>query len=271
MIWYPLGNPGAAQVLNTLTRQNMGFHIHALQIDPTGRYIVMGPAAADNAPYKNYIWDTLANTVTPITYQDGGHSDLGANGESINQDSIGAYDAFQYVIRTVTNPDPTARNVINPLLSPQETYMADHSCSNDAKVGIILVFTSSTYRYNDANGWPYTYTSSPQNTTPWRACDGEVVQVNTNALLNPTPIRRICHNRALADSQTQNANGFPNQPLLNVSPNGKWALFQSNWDGTLGTDTRDGFWRRDVFITYLGPPTSQVIPSPQIICFSIQM
>jgi hypothetical protein len=44
------------------------------------------------------------------------------------------------------------------------------------------------------------------------------------------------------------------QPHANVSPNGRWALFTSNWEKTLGTATNsepDGIYRTDVFVVRL--------------------
>jgi hypothetical protein len=258
VIWYPLGNPMAARVLNTQAHKGLGFGVHSVGLDQTGRYVVITPSTASGAPYALYVWDTTTDTVTPVENHAGGHNSTGINGELINQTSITIYDAFQYVIRQLSAVNGTLREVVEPVLTPQEIYAADHSCSNDAVAGEPLVFTSSTYRYNSADGSPYTYTSSPLNTVPWRPCDGEIVRVNTSGVSGAsTPIRRICHNRALADAQTQGGNGFPNQPLLNVSPNGEWVLFQSNWEATLGTDSETGLWRTDVFLAYLGANVPQ--------------
>jgi hypothetical protein len=273
VIWYVLSNPGATLVLNTLTRTEfknqsgvVGLHIHSASADLSGRWVVLTPAAGDNPQYKAYIWDTALNSVTPVTISPGGHMESGANGELVNQDTFsGPYDSFQYVGRTLVAPDANLYNVINPTLTPYEAYLADHASPNDAVAGQPFVFTSSTYRYNDANGAPYSYISSPRNLAPWRAYDGEVVRVNSVAGQTTTAIRRLCHNRALADSQTQNASGFPNQPLLNVSPDGRWCLFQTNWDGTLGTDSVDGFWRRDVFLLYMGEPPPPLPSLPPIV------
>ena len=260
IIAYPLVNPSAAQVLNTQTMSGGGWTCHSIGPDQTGRYCTITPSVSVGpfAPYPIYIWDTVLNTVTPVTQYGAGHSDTGINGEMLNQDSISTFDAFQYVIRSLAFPNSGYREVFHPLLSPIETYAADHSCCNDAIPGKPVIFTSSTYRYNSANGSPYTYTSSPLNTVPWRPLDGEIVQVNTNPLFTAnTPIRRICHNFALADPQTagNGTEAFQNQPKVNVSPNGLWALFDSNWMATLGTDSRDGTWRKDVFMVYLGAPS----------------
>ena len=55
---------------------------------------------------------------------------------------------------------------------------------------------------------------------------------------------------------------FWNTPRVNVSPDGQWALFTSNWEKTLGTDPKveaGGLHRQDVFLVDL---TGHAIPLP---------
>src|SRR6185503_310865 len=41
------------------------------------------------------------------------------------------------------------------------------------------------------------------------------------------------------------------QPIANVSPDGRWILFTSNWEKTLGTDAAEGTFRQDAFLVRL--------------------
>jgi len=38
-----------------------------------------------------------------------------------------------------------------------------------------------------------------------------------------------------------------------VSPDGRWVLFTSNWDKTLGPDSAEGTARQDVFVVQSRP------------------
>jgi hypothetical protein len=43
------------------------------------------------------------------------------------------------------------------------------------------------------------------------------------------------------------------EPIANVSPNGQWVIFTSNWAKKLGTDSLEGTFRQDVFLLKLVP------------------
>jgi len=47
--------------------------------------------------------------------------------------------------------------------------------------------------------------------------------------------------------------GFEGEPIANVSPDGRWVLFTSNWEKTLGIDSQESTSRQDVFIVGLTP------------------
>jgi hypothetical protein len=58
-------------------------------------------------------------------------------------------------------------------------------------------------------------------------------------------VNRFCHHQALWTPE----NSFWNQPIHNVSPDGRYATFTSNWGHTLGT--HNGQQRQDVFVVHL--------------------
>jgi hypothetical protein len=99
---------------------------------------------------------------------------------------------------------------------------------------------SATYRYGD-------------NTTPWRAWDDEVIAIETGAPAGTgATVWRFAHHRSNVASDT-NPLGlwFWYTPRPNVSPDGRWVLFTSNWEKTLGSDPKDKTFRQDVFIVQL--------------------
>jgi hypothetical protein len=93
------------------------------------------------------------------------------------------------------------------------------------------------------------------DTTPWRAWDEEVFAVQTEGAGSGGTIWRFAHHRSLVASDLNPLEiSFWNTPRANVSPDGRWALFTSNWDKTLGIDPRndeDGKHRQDVFLVQL--------------------
>jgi hypothetical protein len=66
---------------------------------------------------------------------------------------------------------------------------------------------------------------------------------------------RFAHHRSIVAGDLDPMEiSFWNTPRANVSPDGRWALFTSNWDKTLGIDPRndpDGKYRQDVFLVQL--------------------
>src|SRR5439155_22740111 len=78
---------------------------------------------------------------------------------------------------------------------------------------------------------------------------------------------RFAHHRsAVADDGDPSRISFWYTPRVNVSPDGQWALFTSNWEKTLGTDPGGDVgatFRQDVFLvslkaTVVVPPVSIV-------------
>jgi hypothetical protein len=154
----------------------------------------------------------------------GGH-DAHGYGVMVNMDGGDAqpWDAAQWQFRTLADP-LKASGLIDPLLTPKEVYLDDHSSWNCARPDALVPFVSSTFRTQVTD-------------VPWRAWDDEIV-----AIVGGT-VSRFCHHRSALG-------GFWDQPLLNVSPDGRFAIFHTNWEKTLGLDP-DGVPRQDVFLVAL--------------------
>jgi hypothetical protein len=129
-------------------------------------------------------------------------------------------------------------------LSPQQPCIADHTSWNNAVPDSRLPVLSSLYRYF-ALGCP--------PPPPWRAWDDELVAIQTD--LAGSRVWRFAHHRSVVARD----DGIPGtyfwyQPHANISPNGRWALFTSNWEKTLGLATNsepEGIYRTDVFVVRL--------------------
>ena len=136
--------------------------------------------------------------------------------------------------------------MINPILTPKEVYLSDHATWANAQPDTLVPIIVATYRY-----------AASQNTAPWRAWDDEIIAIQTDA--PSATIWRFAHHRSNIGSDSNGDNPyFWYEPIANVSPDGKWALFTSNWEKTLGVDTANdssgaGAFRQDVFLVQLTP------------------
>jgi len=226
------------------------FRLHHAAIDRSGRYVALYPASADlAAPRKAaqvYIWDLLAGVFTPLPVIDarsGGHDAFGY-GVSVNKDCCSAdtpWDAGQWQLRRLSTP-LASRDLIRPMLSPKEVGLSDHPTWNNARPDRLVPFISATYRYG-------------ANAADWRAWDDEIVAVQTDAGDGSAEVWRFAHHRSdVANDEDASVISFWYTPRPNVSPDGRWVLFTSNWEKTLGTDPQGAPGekaRQDVFLMQL--------------------
>jgi hypothetical protein len=221
----------------TNTNIPLGFHLHHAWLDKTGQYVILETTAPDRvSPHSSaplYVWDTSANTFTALPETgglSGGHYATGF-GMMVNQDCCTSttWDAAQWQLRALATP-AVSHDLITPVLMPQEIYAADHSSWNNAQPGALVPFVSGFYR-------------SDSDTAPWRAWDDEIVAVQTSAGAAGAAVWRFAHHRTTIVS-------FWDSPRPNVSQDGRWTLFTSNWEKTLGTDPSSGP-REDVFMVAL--------------------
>jgi hypothetical protein len=228
----------------------LNFKLHAVAIDRSGRYVSLYPTAADLAAprlaAKMYVWDVETGKVTPldnITARPNGHDAYGF-GRSINQDCCEktTWDAAQWQLRDLSTPG-SSRDLILPVLTPKEIYLADHPSWHNARRDALTPFISGTYRYG-------------LNTAPWRAWDNEIIGIETNVATGVSAnVWRFAHHRSdVAHDTDPSRINFWYTPRPSVSDNGRWVLFTSNWEKTLGADASPepgGGFRQDVFLLKL--------------------
>jgi hypothetical protein len=261
-LWTPVGNLGGRKLLNTLTSTingaaigtTLSFHLHSAQIDRSGRFVFLYPTAVDLGSPRYaaqvYVWDTSSDAVTAITsggndgavaMRPGGH-DAAGYGTWVNQDccTSSSWDAAQWQFRQLTSLFNTS-DLISPVPATKEVYLADHTTWNNAQPTALVPVISSTYRYGN-------------NTAPWRAWDDEIIGIDT-ANGGGGLVYRFAHHRSLVASDSNPASPyFWYEPIANVSPDGRWVIFTSNWEKTLGTDSSEGTFRQDVFLVQLTRP-----------------
>lgn len=226
----------------------LGFSLHSATVDMSGRFVLLFPTSVDLAKPRVasqvYIWDTLTDLFTAVTSgdltKDGGavmhpygHNVLGyASWVNMDQGNL-AYDAAQWQYRRLALPG-ISLDLITPVMTPKMVYFADHSSWNNAQP-LPRPFFSSTYRFGDTT-----------NLTPWRAWDDELLAIDPGS----GTVWRFCHHRSdVRDDKDPTQLYFWYEPILNVSPDGRWCLVTSNWEKTLGLDPFDtGRVRQDVFL-----------------------
>ena len=144
----------------------------------------------------------------------------------INQRGLG--DAMDFAIRPMSAPD-NARALIAPLRSPTDWNQNAQLSWNNVQADERQPVCMSVFR---------------ADSLVLRVWDGEIVCAATDGMAST--VWRFAHHR----SQFV---WFWDTPRANVSQDGRFALFTSNWGLTLGVGP-EGF-RDDAFIVQLAPPT----------------
>jgi hypothetical protein len=226
------------------TTSPLGFLLHHAWIDQTGQKVVLYPVNAQPSPMV--IWDLATHTFTHVVTRPYGHDALGY-GWQVNQDCCTSglpFDGAQWQLRSLSAPHATS-DLISPPLSPPQPCIADHTSWNNAAPDRRVPVLSSLYRYF-ASGCP--------TPPPWRAWDDELVAIQTDTSSGSRVWRFAHHRSSVVRDDGQLGTYFWYQPHANVSPDGRWALFTSNWEKTLGLATNsepEGVYRTDVFVVKL--------------------
>lgn len=122
---------------------------------------------------------------------------------------------------------------------PKQVYLADHPTWNNARPDRAVPFVTATYRYG-------------ANSVEWRAWDDEILAIPTDGGADVWRLAR--HRSDVGRDGAPAQTTFWYTPRPNVSPDGRWVLFTSNWEKTLGTDPRAPAGeqaRQDVFLLQL--------------------
>ena len=242
------------------------FHIHAIGMDQGGNYVIVYPTGPDQSAgaAPAYFWDLVNGTVTAniTAWFPWGHDSSGYGVYFNNTGDLGSpYDAFEFAYRPMSNLSAYTK-VINPQLTPQLVNMDTHPNWNNARSDAVTPIVVGTYLfYENIAANLYTIKS---NTVAFRACDNEIVSVH--------PVTGTRYRWAHTQSNTYSDDGsgagigFWYEPIPQISPNGRWILFASNMQKTLGTDAdgdastvyRTDTWLIDTQENTSGPATVTV-------------
>ncbi len=263
VVVFDRANPQNRQIVDTLASTvngapapiTLNFKLHHAMIDRSGRYVMLYTTNADQAAPRDaaqeYLWDLQTGAITELdtAAHPYGHDAFGY-GVYVNKDCCTStkWDAGQWQFRALNAPFAT-RDLIKTILAPQEVYLSDHTTWNNARADRLTPVVSGLYRFG-------------ANTAAWRAWDDEIVAIQTDAPGGADPtIWRFAHHRSnVAYDGDPSRVAFWYQPHPNVSQDGRWVLFTSNWEKTLGTDAAPEAGtaaRQDVFLLQLAQTGSR--------------
>jgi hypothetical protein len=205
----------------------IGGGVHTIKLDFSGRYVAFSVSGGSTA---NWVWDTTTQTVKS-------QASAGAIGWGAWIQKGGGTDSYQWQLATFAG-STTPTSLITPTLTPSDR-MASSSLSWENSSGSALSpVIIETMR-------------QPADMGPLRAWDDEIIAVRTDGVLasGQTQVWRFAHNFNTY-SGTIFSDNFYYLFIPRVSQDGRFVIFDSNWNQTLGTDS-GGNPRTDVFILAL--------------------
>ncbi len=212
---------GEKKVIDT---RKLGYGMHLASIDKSGRYVIISKGSGGKAP-NLVVWDTETDRFGEVAPEGGGHYAAGY-GWLVNCD--GGWPSWaQWLLRRL-DPDRLrdTRKLIVPAGPKDFGQRVEHSSWNNARPDAWApVFVSITRR-----------AGAKYPPGPW---DDEVVAISTDPA-RPKVFRFGHHFSRLTGD-------FWDSPRGNISPDGRFFMFTSNWDAGLGR-TPKGRIRQDVFV-----------------------
>jgi hypothetical protein len=202
------------------------YTIRGAVISRDGNYVFILSNAAGAV---TYIWQVGTLNVTTCSSHSshcGGYESIGYS-HMVN--STGVTDEMNPWLRPLGDISTTEQLVI-PLKTPHKFGMVQRWAWTNADPADSAPICGTTFRYN----------TSDAIETVW---DSEVDCIETDGLA--WTVWRMCHNRSAVSSAY-----FNTQPLGNISYDGHYYLFTTDWDNLLGIEA-DGNPRSDVFIVHM--------------------
>jgi hypothetical protein len=207
--------------------------VHVFEMDPSGTWISF--MVATSPQLTVYAWNVATGAVTAVPMINGGlNSGTLGWGSWLHHDG-NAKDSFEFTLFDFTSPSGPGTSMISPVRTPNETGVAVSVAWSNASTAQNAPFIVESLR-------------SPTNTNPWNAWDNEIVAVE-QAPTSPR-IWRFAHTFNTYTGPTASDN-FYYLFIPRVSQDGRFVLFDSNWEQSLGTNAKTGQPRTDMFIAAL--------------------
>ncbi|MGH9327026.1 MAG: hypothetical protein ACRD2B_10145 [Terriglobia bacterium] len=228
------------------SRNTAGFNVHNARMDKNGAYVRVDAQEGEGV----YFWKVGTNQVEQCNVDCGGHLAMGYS-HLINDPNN--YGMAEVTLRPLSNLSAHV-SLVNPLPSPAQ-WNDSHWSWNDANPSDTMPVCGSFYNSHGQGNGTTSLLINPllQITVSY---DREIVCVATSG---PSKVWRFAHNRS---TFTQNdspgsAENWPAIPIGNVSQDGRYYLFGSNWEFELGSERgswgcpTSGVCRTDIFIVQL--------------------
>lgn len=228
------------------TQNTAGYNVHNARMSTDGNMVRVN----NQETTMFYFWTPGTNHVTVCPTDCTGHQAFGYSHMINDPDNR---DMAEVVVRPLNNLS-SVTELVNPLPNPQQ-FTDSHWSWNDSSSSDTMPVCGSFYMSNRAGDGTLSPTSNPllAITAPY---DREIDCVATSG---PSRVWRFAHNRGTGASNASANSGsnFFAIPIGNVSQDGRFYMFSSDWDWQLGSDA--GSWgcpysgqcRTDVFIVEL--------------------
>ena len=210
--------------------------IGIFQLDWSGQFVTFNTAMGPTA----WVWTLATGVVEPVS------PCLNAVGWGTYVERDYRHDSYQFLISPLGNPT-SPFPIIAPSPTPADTQAAAAVSWANSTSAARVPFIAGTMR-------------DPTDMGPWRAWDDELIAVETD-LVNlagdggSPPANRVWRFTHLFNTYTgpTASDAFYYLYKPRVSNNGWFAVFDSNWNASLGTDTT-GQPRTDAFVAALANP-----------------
>lgn len=201
----------------------LGWKLHNSRLEKSGRFVVMTPVGTTFME----VWDLQTNAVYAVTDRAEGHH-AAAYGAFLNQDPLPGDYGPNWVTRTLSAAGPGDPVSLLPANPPpywsDDSHLSWNNASPDGSAPVLI----STY--------------NPQGSNTGALLDGEIFAVS--AADNATSVWHFAHHNSIYNGN------FWDSPRGNVSQDGRFFMFTSNWRNSVGTDPY-GQNRDDAFVVEL--------------------
>ncbi|MGH9327239.1 MAG: hypothetical protein ACRD2B_11235 [Terriglobia bacterium] len=224
-----------------------GYNVHNVRLSKDGTFVRVDTQESAGICF----WKAGTNQVKECSNVNcGGHQALGYS-HAINDPNN--HDMAEVLLRPLSNLS-NVRLLVNPLPTPRQ-WNDSHWSWNDANPSDSMPVCGTFYSSHESGDGTQNLLTNPllRATAPY---DDEIVCVATTG---PSRVWRFAHHRssgAANDSRKARYN-WMSIPIGNVSQDGRYYLFSSNWMWTLGDEKGShgcpaaGTCRTDVFIVEL--------------------
>jgi len=192
--------------------QRIGGYVHYAWIDKSGDFV----AVMSTAPYQIYIWDLALNSITKVDPAGRGRKALGY-GWMINDGLLPPNFKGRWLIRPLKGKGLGHPKALMQFSEPfqYESNLSWNQVGRDHAAPVLMT------TFHDE-----------QRPVPWGPLADEIFALATDGSGH---VWRFAHTR---DSYKGD---WLDQPKGNLSQDGRYFLFTSNWENTLGTGRRDAF------------------------------